>query len=386
MKLLEPLKLGSFTLGNRIIMAPLARSRGDEHRAPKDLVAIHYAQRATAGLIITEANHISSQSATRVRATAHYTDHQNQAWEKVVSAIHAAGGIVFQQIYHVGRKSLLSGMPNGELPVAPSAIPAFGGIMKPEGLEEFPVPRALELHELPQIVEDYRQAVRLAGKAKFDGVEILAGNGFLLDQFLRDSANLRTDEYGGPVENRARLLLEVVDAAVEELGADRIGVRLSPHFRADKIDDSDPVSTFSYVARELEKRKIAYLHILEGTDYDESGDIPLYQRLVAQSSRGGSGPRPGQPFLAPIIRQIFSGPIILNSGYDRESAEQAVATGVADAVSFGRLFISNPDLPERFRVNAPIAEPDTSTFYTNGPEGYIDYPFLADERRLSQPA
>jgi N-ethylmaleimide reductase len=386
MKLLEPLRLGPFTLKNRIFMAPLARSRGDDNRAPKDLVATHYAQRATAGLIITEANHISTQSATRAHATAHYTEHQNHAWKKVVSAIHAVDGIVFQQIYHVGRKSLLSGMPNGETPVAPSAIAAYGGIMKPDGLEEFPIPRPLELHEIPQIVDDYRHAVRLAATAKFDGVEILAGNGFLLDQFLRDSSNLRTDEYGGPVENRARLLFEVVDAAIQELGADRIGVRISPHFRADKIDDSDPVSTFSYVVRELEKRKIAYLHILEGTEHDESGDIPLYQRLVSKSTKGGAGPRPGQPFLAPILRQLFSGPIILNSGYDREGAENAVASGVADAVSFGRLYISNPDLPERFRLNARLTEPDTSTFYTNGPEGYIDYPFLADEQRLSQSA
>ncbi|MGR8964196.1 oxidoreductase [Rhizobium leguminosarum] len=166
----------------------------------------------------------------------------------------------------------------------------------------------------------------------------------------------------------------------------RIGVRISPHFRADKIDDSDPVSTFSYVVRELEKRKIAYLHILEGTEHDDSGDIPLYQRLVSKLTKGGAGPRPGQPFLTPILRQIFSGPIILNSGYDRDSAEKAVTTGVADAISFGRLYISNPDLPERFRLNAPLTEPDTSTFYTNGPEGYIDYPFLADEPRLSQPA
>ncbi|MDH2399954.1 alkene reductase [Bradyrhizobium sp. SSUT18] len=377
MKLLEPFTLGSKALKNRIVMAPLARSRGDEHRAPKELVGTYYAQRATAGLIITEANHISLQSATRARATAHHSEHQNQAWRKVVGSIHDAGGVVFQQIYHVGRKALLSGMPNGEQPVAPSAIPAFGGIMKEDGLEEFPVPRPLQLHEIPAIVEDHRRAARLAREAGFDGIEILAGNGFLLDQFLRDSTNLRTDAYGGPIENRARLLLEVVDAAIAELGADRIGVRISPHFRADHISDSDPVASFSYVARELDKRRIAYLHLLEGTAHDESGDIPLYKRLVSKSS-GGSGPRPGEPFLAPTLRSLFRGALILNSGYDRESAEQVVANGIADAVSFGRLYISNPDLPERFRLNAPLNAPDTSTFYTNGPEGYVDYPFLTE--------
>lgn len=379
-KLLEPVRIGRHLLKNRIVMAPLARARGDERRAPKDIVGTYYSQRATAGLIVTEACHVSPTSATRARATANHDAHQTLAWKQVVDAVHAAGGVIFQQIYHVGRKSLLSGMPNGQVPVAPSAIAAYGGIMKEDGLEEFPVPRALALHEIAPIVEDHRQAVRRAGEAGFDGVEILAGNGFLIDQFLRDSTNKRTDSYGGSKENRARFLFEVVDAAIAELGADRVGVRLSPHFRADHIDDSDPVGTFSYVVSELDRRGIAFIHLLEGTSYDNSGDIPLYQRLVKKPSAGGggAGPRSGEPFLAPILRPLFRGALILNSGYTRDSAEQAVRSSAADAISFGRLYISNPDLPERFRLNAPLTEPDTATYYTNGPEGYIDYPSLGD--------
>jgi len=375
MKLLEPLSLPSFRLKNRVVMAPLARARGDEARAPKQIVATHYAQRASAGLIITEANHVSTQSATRATATAHHNERQSSAWRHVVEEVHSAGGLIFQQIYHVGRKSLLSNTPGRQAPVAPSALAAYGGIMTENGLEEFPVPRPLEFEEIPGIVEDYRRSVILAREAGFDGVEILAGNGFLIDQFLRDSANHRTDLYGGPIENRARLLLEIVDAAIAELGAHRIGVRLSPHFRADRISDSNPRATFSYVASELNKREVAYIHLLEGTSYDESGDVPLYKRLVSKASNG-SGPRPGEDFLAPVIRSLFHGVLILNSGYDRESAEEVVASGLADAVSFGKLFIANPDLPRRFQLGAPLNEADTSTYYTNGPEGYIDYPFL----------
>jgi N-ethylmaleimide reductase len=378
MKLLEPLKLGPLLLKNRIVMAPLGRARADAQRAPTELVAAHYAQRSSAGLIIAEACHISPSSATRAFSTANYTQHQSQGWKKVVDSVHEAGGVIFQQLYHVGRKALLSGLPRGEQPVAPSAIAAFGGVMKKDGLEEFPVPRALELHEIAPIVEEFRHSVSLTRDAGFDGVEILAANGFLIDQFLRDVTNRRTDEYGGPVENRARFLLEVVDAAISEIGADRVGVRLSPYFRADKIDDSDPVATFSYVVKELNRRGIAYIHILESRSYDETGDIPLHQRLISKST-GGAGPRPGQPFLAPILRSLFDGVLILNSGYDRETAEEAVATGYADAISFGRLYISNPDLPERFLVGASLNEPDTTTYYTNGPEGYIDYPFLNRE-------
>lgn len=381
MKLLQPLAMGRLTLPNRVIMAPLVRARSDSERAPTPLVATYYAQRASAGLIVTEGCHISTQSATRANASAHHTDRQTQAWTQVVSEVHAAGGRIFQQLYHVGRKALISTMPNGERPVAPSAIEAIGGVVTESGLEPFPVPRALETHEIAPIVEDFRAAFRRAGEAGFDGVEVLAANGFLIDQFLRDETNKRTDAYGGPVENRARFLLEVVDAAIEELGAERVGVRISPHFRSDRIGDSDPVGTFSYVAKELDRRGIAYLHMLEGTTHDEDPFLPLYLRLVKKPSSGGSGPGPipGDPFLAPIIRPLFKGTLILNGGYTRETAEQVLRQGLADAIAFGRLYISNPDLPERFRWNAPLNEPDTSTFYSGGPRGYTDYPTLAQQ-------
>ncbi|MDM0118416.1 alkene reductase [Variovorax arabinosiphilus] len=387
MKLLEPLALGSHVLRNRVIMAPLVRARSDANRAPTELVDIYYAQRASAGLIVTEGCHISPQSTTRANASAHHTDLQNHAWTRVVDKVHAAGGIIFQQLYHVGRKALLSTLPPGELPVAPSAIAAVGGILTAGVLEAFPVPRALELHEIAPIVEDFRASCRRAGEAGFDGVEILAANGFLIDQFLRDETNRRTDSYGGPVENRARFLLEIVDAAIAELGADRVGVRISPHFRSDRIGDSDPVGTFSYVVKELDRRGIAYLHMLEGTTHDEDPFVPLYLRLSRKpsSKATGPGPVPGDPFLAPILRPLFKGPLILNGGYTRETAEQVLSQGLADAVAFGRLYISNPDLPERFRQKASLTEADPSTYYSGGPRGYIDYPTLS-EQRLSEAA
>lgn len=385
MKLLEPLQFGSRVLPNRVVMAPLVRARSDANRAPTELVDIYYAQRATAGLIVTEGCHISPQSTTRANAAAHHTDLQNQAWTRVAAAVHAAGGTIFQQLYHVGRKALLSTLPAGELPVAPSAIEALGGILTAGQLEPFPVPRALETHEIPAIVDDFRAAARRAGQAGFDGVEILAANGFLIDQFLRDETNKRTDVYGGSVENRARFLLQVVDAAIDELGAARVGVRISPHFRSDRIGDSDPVRTFSYVAEELDRRGIAYLHMLEGTTHDNEPFVPLYLRLARKpsSANTGPGPIPGDPFLAPILRRLFKGTLILNGGYTRETAEQVITQGLADAVAFGRLYISNPDLPERFRQNAPLTEADPSTYYSGGPRGYIDYPTLNEQRRAA---
>lgn len=388
MKLLEPLTLGAHLLPNRILMAPLVRARADHTRAPTELVDIYYAQRASAGLIITEGCHISPQSTTRANASAHHTDGQAIAWKRVVDAVHTAGGTVFQQLYHVGRKALLSTMPPGELPVAPSAIEAIGGVVTPQGLETFPMPRALETHEIGPIVEDFRASFRRAGEAGFDGVEILAANGFLIDQFLRDETNRRTDAYGGSLENRARFLFEVVDAAIAELGAARVGVRISPHFRSDRIGDSDPVGTFSYVARELNRRGIAYLHLLEGTTHDDDPFLPLYLRLVRKPSSANSGPGPiaGDPFLAPILRPLFRGPLILNGGYTRETAERVLAEGLADAVAFGRLYIANPDLPERFRRDAPLNQPDPSTFYSGGPRGYIDYPTLGQDAAATSAA
>lgn len=383
MKLLAPLKIGSIVLKNRIVMAPLGRARADADRVPTELMTVHYTQRASAGLIIAEACHISPQSATRRYSVAQHSEQQSVGWADVVKSVHAAGGHIFQQLTHVGRKALLSGLPNGETPVAPSAIAAYGGLVKNGVLEEFPVPRALEPHEIAPIVDDFRSSARLADKSGFDGIELLAANGFLLDQFLRDETNRRTDNYGGSVENRARFLLEVVDAAIGELGAKRVAVRLSPHFRGDRIGDSDPVRTFSYLAEELNKRGIGFIHLVEGTTHDDEPFVPLYERIVKKPGNVKYGPLPGDPFLAPIIRNIFEGALVLCGGYDRETAEQVVADGLADAVAFGRLYIANPDIPERFRINAPLNDLDPTTYTTEGPKGYTDYPFLKDIPHLA---
>ncbi|MGM4923073.1 alkene reductase [Tardiphaga sp. 804_B3_N1_9] len=386
MTLFQPFKLGPFEIKNRIILAPLVRARSDEQRAPTDIVPIYYAQRASAGFLVTEGTHVSPYSVTRPFSSANYTNTQTAAWAKVVDAVHEQGGVIFQQLYHVGRKAIAEAMPNGVAPVAPSAIAAVGGVVTEAGLQSFSMPRSLELHEIPAIVEEFREAAKRAFAAGFDGIEILGANGFLIDQFLRDSTNLRGDAYGGPIANRARFLLEVVDSVSEIFGADRIGVRLSPHFRADHISDSDPVGTFTYVAAKLNERGIGYIHLLEGTERQTGPSVPLHIRLL--DLKAASGPAGEDEFIAPHLRRVFDGPIILNGSYTRESAERVIEDGIADAVAFGRLFIANPDLPERFRLNAALNPVDVSTFYTGGPRGYIDYPTLqtshatAPERRI----
>jgi N-ethylmaleimide reductase len=373
-KILTPLQIGRHQIKNRVIMAPLVRARCDEDRAPTDLVSIYYAQRSSAGLIITEGTHISEFSVTRRTAAAHYTDKQNERWGHVVRTIHDAGGIVFQQLYHVGRKALLSTLPAGQLPIAPSAVAATGGILVNGVLEPFPVPRALDLAEIPRIVDEFYRAAVNAREAGFDGVEILAANGFLLDQFLRDATNRRTDAYGGPIENRARFLLEVIDAAIKALGPDRVGIRLSPHFRMDGSADSDPVTTFLFVVQRLNERRIAYIHLTEGLERDANPFEEQYLRML--KSNNAHGPSGDEPFLAPMIHEAFKGPLILNGGYNPATATAMVEEDRADAVSFGRLFIANPDLPERIRTGAELNAPDPSTFFAGGPKGYIDYPFL----------
>lgn len=374
MKILTALKVGRHLLANRVVMAPLVRARCDDERAPTDLVATYYSQRASAGLIISEGTHISDLSVTRKNAAAHHTEHQRVAWSKVTRAIHDAGGIAFQQIYHVGRKALLSTLPPGQLPVAPSAIAATGGILTKGVLEPFPVPRALKVAEIKAIVSQYRQAANNAIEAGFDGVEVLAANGFLIDQFLRDSTNLRDDDYGGDLSRRSRLLLEVVDAVIDVAGADRVGVRLSPHFRMDGAVDTRPVETFSHVVSALDARRVAYLHLTEGLVRDENPYEEQYLRMLKRNN--AYGPSGDEAFLAPILRPLFSGALILNGNYDRDSAIAVIEQGRADAVSFGRLFLANPDLPERIRLDASMNEPDAETYFWGGAKGYIDYPFL----------
>lgn len=357
MSLFSSAPLGHLTLANRVVMAPLGRARSDEQtRQPLPRVAIYYRQRASAGLIISEATHMSAESVSRPGGSAIHDDAQVEAWKPVTAAVHAEGGRIFQQLFHLGRKAHPHRLPGNLLPVAPSAIAAIGEVSTPNGPQPFPVPRALQSEEIAQRVEDFRIAARNAGRAGFDGVEIHAANGYLIDQFLRDGANQRDDAYGGSVENRARFLLEIVDAAIGELGAQRIGVRISPNVEYDGIRDSDPLALYSHVARELQRRGIAYLHLIE------PDATPQERRL------------------APTLRQLFKGPLILAGDFDRDSARAAIEQGRADFVAFGRLFIANPDLVERFRQDAPLNAPDEASFYVGGDQGYIDYPFLQPQR------
>ncbi|RII74215.1 alkene reductase [Pseudomonas monteilii] len=363
MSLFQPGQLGGLTLANRLVMAPLGRARSDEHtRVPLPRVATYYRQRASAGLIISEATHVAAESVSRPGGSAIHDDAQVEAWKPVTAAVHAEGGWIFQQLFHLGRKAHQSRTPGNQLPVAPSAIAANGEVSTPDGMQPFPVPRALALEEIGQRVDDFRRAARNAGQAGFDGVEIHAANGYLIDQFLRDGANQRNDAYGGSIENRARFLLEIVDAAVNELGAARVGVRISPHFTVDGSGDSDPAALYRYVADQLQARGIAYLHLIE------ADSTPSEQRLAAQ------------------LRKRFKGAFILAAEFDRDSAIRAIAEGRADFIAFGRLFISNPDLAERFRRQAPLNTPDEASFYVGGDQGYIDYPTLAETEKNAERA
>jgi len=355
--LFDPVALGPLTLPNRLVLAPLTRNRAGAGRVPSALAPTYYAQRASAGLLITEASQISPQGIGYPGTPGIHTPEQIAGWRKVTEAVHAAGGRIFIQLWHVGRISHPS-FHNGALPVAPSAIAAPGDAFTETGLQPFPVPRALELSELPGIVADYAQAARNAIEAGFDGVEVHGANGYLLDQFLRDGTNHRTDAYGGPVANRARLLLEVVEAVTGAIGRERVGVRLSPNGAFNGISDSDPATTFGYAASELDKLGVVYLHTIE---------------------RFGEEAAPATGVIGPdFFRARFSGRIITNGGYgDRAKAEATLARGDADLIAFGTAFLANPDLPARLHQHAPLNTPDRATFYGGGAKGYTDYPTLA---------
>jgi N-ethylmaleimide reductase len=359
MDLFTPIRVGAYALGHRIVMAPMARARSGDDRAPTEMVAAYYAQRATAGLIVTEASSVSPLSVSRPHASAIFDARHVAGWRLVAERVHEAGGLIFQQLYHLGRKSDPSRMPEGEAPVAPSAIAAKGQVAGLNGPVDFAVPRALGADEVPAVVAAFRAAAENARTAGMDGVEIHGANAYLIDQFLRDGSNHRTDWYGGSVANRARFLLEVVDAVTGVWGADRVGIRLSPHARGDGIADSDPAAIFGHVAAALGARKLAYLHLIEAA-------VPG----LPQSPPDGAAP------LLPVIRRAFAGPIIVNGGYTRASADRVIASGEADLVAFAALFIANPDLVERFRRNAPFNPPDPATFHNGGAKGYIDYPTL----------
>jgi len=355
--LFSPLRLGAIEAPNRIAMAPLTRNRArPADDAPVALHAEYYAQRATAGLLITEASQISPEGKGYAWTPGIHSAAQVAGWRAVNDAVHARGGRIVIQIWHVGRVSHTSLQPDGRAPVAPSAIAAGTQTFDGTGFVPTSVPRALESDEIARIVQDYAQATRNARAAGFDGVEIHAANGYLIDQFLRDGSNRRTDGYGGAVENRVRFLSEVVASVTSAWEASRVGIRLSPFSNANGVSDSDPMTLFAAAVDVIDRAGLAYLHMVEG----QTG-----------------GPRqlaPGEDIGA--LRGRFRGAYIANNGYDRELAMEAVASGRADMVAFGRPFIANPDLVERLRRGAALNTPDRATFYGGGAEGYTDYPFL----------
>ncbi len=355
--LFQPLQVGALTLPNRMVMAPLTRGRSGVDRVPNDLMREHYVQRSQAGLLITEATSISEEGLGWDQSPGIYTDAQQEGWRNVVEGVHAAGGKIYLQLWHVGRASHPDFQPDGQLPVSSSAVKPAGEIHTPNGKKPYVTPRALEAEEIPRLIQDYVAATERAKAAGFDGVEVHSANGYLLDQFLRDGVNQRTDHYGGSLENRARLLLEVVDAVVKTWSADRIGVRLSPLNQFNDITDSDPTKTFTYAAEKLNAFGLAYLHVME----------PITENHIMYA--------PGEP-VAPHIRKVFTGPLMLNGGYDAETGAEAIASGAAEFISYGIPFIANPDLPERYRLGASLNDPDVDTFYTHDAKGYTDYPFV----------
>ncbi len=353
--LFDPLRVGDLNLPNRVVMAPLTRLRAGPTHTPNALMAEYYGQRASAGLLITEGVPVTPQGVGYAGVPGIWSKEQTQAWKQVTKAVHDKGGRIFMQIWHVGRISDPSHL-NGEAPVGPSAIAAKGhvSLLRPE--RPYPTPRALSTEDVAGVVEAFRQGAQNAKDAGFDGVQIHGANGYLLDQFLQDGSNQRTDQYGGPIENRARLLLEVVDAVVSVWGAGRVGVHLAPRADSHSMGDSDLPATFGYVAKALGERKIAFISTREHEAADSLG---------------------------PALKAAFGGVYFANEKFDLDSANTALSAGAADAVMFGKPYIANPDLVERLQKRAPLNAPVPATFYAPGAEGYTDYPTLA---QISEPA
>lgn len=353
--LFAPVTMGALSLRNRVVMAPLTRNRAGDGGVPQAMNATYYAQRASAGLIITEATPISPMAHGYPALPGIYTEAQVAGWRKVTDAVHAKGGKIVMQLWHVGRISHPSLLPDHALPVAPSAIKPAGKAFTYQGLVDYVTPRPLAVSELPGIVQDYVQAAKQALAAGFDGVEVHAANGYLLDQFLRDGSNQRQDAYGGSVDNRMRLLQEVLQAVTTAIGSDSVGVRLSPVNPFNDMRDSAAQATFNRITSALNDYGLAYLHVVEGGIH-------------------GGGESESFDFLA--MRSLFKGAYIANLSYDKAKGNAAIASGHADAVAYGVPFIANPDLVERFVKDAPLNTADASTFYGGGEHGYIDYPFL----------
>jgi len=354
--LFTPFKLGPIELKNRIVMAPMTRSRAGEGNVPTPLHAEYYSQRTTGGLIVTCATQVTPTGVGYPATPGIHTPEQVEGWKQVTDAVHLKRGRIFLQLWHVGRISHPSFQPNGQLPVAPSAIRPVGQSFTNEGFKDFVTPRALETVEIAGVVDQFRNGAQNALAAGFDGVEIHGANGYLIDQFLRDGTNQRTDDYGETVENRTRFLLEVVDSVTSVWGSDRVGVRVSPVNSFNDISDSAPQATFNHVAKALSGRALAYLHVVEAIigetlSFDQSFDFTQ-------------------------VKKAFRGTYIANGGYTRERAEKALSEDRADLVAFGALYLANPDLPERLRRDGPLNQPNPDTFYGGGAEGYTDYPFL----------
>lgn len=351
--LFQPLHAGAFNLRNRVVLAPLTRCRADGGRVPNAMMAEYYRQRSSAGLILTEATSVTPKGVGYPDTPGIWSKEQVEGWKLITKAVHEAGGTILLQLWHVGRVSDPLYL-DGDLPVAPSAIAPKGhvSLVRPE--KAFVTPRALDRSELAGVVEAYKVGAQNAQLAGFDGVEIHGANGYLLDQFLQDSTNKRTDDYGGSIENRARLMLEVADAVISVWGAERVGMHLAPRCDAHDMGDSNPLATFGHVARELGRRKIAFICAREAYEH------------------------PTVPAIGPELKRLFGGVYIANEGFTRESAEAALAAGTADAVAFGKTFIANPDLPKRFKLGSALNTPVPSSFYAKGPQGYTDYPALAD--------
>ncbi|RVT43761.1 alkene reductase [Sphingobium algorifonticola] len=355
--LFDPVTLGAIRAPNRILMAPLTRGRGTRDHVPTPLMIDYYAQRAGAGLIISEATGISREGTGWPYAPGIWTDEMVEGWKPVTAAVHAKGGRIVLQLWHMGRV-VHPDLIDGAAPVSASATTAPGEAHTYGGKKPYAQARALETSEIPRLLEDYAHAARNAIRAGFDGVQVHAANGYLIDQFLRDSSNLRTDAYGGSVENRVRLLREVVQTIADAIGADRTAVRLSPNGDTQGVIDSDPASLFTVAAQALDAIGIAFLELREPGPEGTFGATD-------------------QPRQSPLIRQHFNGPLVLNSDYDMARAQGDLASGLADAISFGRPFIANPDLPERLATGAPLAQAPMATWYSQGPEGYTDYPALS---------
>ncbi|AMZ71106.1 MULTISPECIES: alkene reductase [Pseudomonas] len=355
--LFTPYTLGDLTLSNRVVLAPLTRNRAGQGFVPSEFAATYYSQRASAGLLISEASQISQQGQGYQDTPGIYTQAQIDGWRTVTAAVHAKGGRIFLQLWHVGRVSHVDLQANGAAPVAPSALRPATKVFVNNRFEDVSEPRALDISELPGIVNDFRQAAANAIAAGFDGVEIHGANGYLLDQFIKDGANMRTDAYGGSIENRARLLLEVTAAVVDEVGANRTGLRISPVSPANGVSSSAPQAQFDYLIDQLNTLDIVYLHVVEGAT---------------------GGPRDVAPFDFGALRQRFKNTYIANNGYDLDLATSRLIEDKADLIAFGRPFIGNPDLVERLRTGSPLSAFNPATLYGGGATGYIDYPTLAE--------